>query len=222
MTWMARKPHPQEQYPNCNIATGSKPHGDQHELTGLHSLQEWSEYKKPPLSQEELQRGKNAAVPAQQIVGEIMEEFGQTSNKAASAGVLEYYARGGAGKSGARTAYYEENVYSARRPAPDQMPETQGPGWIANLRPKWAEKDVEKDRAQTFVEALDKVKNVFVSRGAVNTGRSMWRVISKFDYDGSGAIDVFEFQEGMKEFGLELSKEEVYMIMDEFDKARAL
>ena len=63
-----------------------------------------------------------------------------------------------------------------------------------------------------------KVKNIFVSRGAVNTGRAMWRVISKFDYDNSGAIDVFEFQKGMKEFGLELTKDEIYMIMDQFDK----
>ena len=72
--------------------------------------------------------------------------------------MIEFYARGGPQKAGDRTAYYEQNVYSDRRPPPDSIPTEKGPAWIANLRPKWAEeKDSEKSKHQTFQEALDKV-----------------------------------------------------------------
>jgi len=217
VNWIDRKVFPQ----TGHEATGEKPHSDQSDvIPGCYSIKNWSKYQEPGRSEEEKILEMNQSVPAKVMVDEVFQEFSQTSSREATKGVIEYYARGGPQEATKRTPYYGENVYSARRLPPDQVPMDKPPEWISDLRPKWAERDEMRrsgGKERTFQEALEKVKNVFVSRGAVSTGRAMWRVISKFDADRSGAIDMFEFQKGMLEFGLQLTKEEVYMIMDTFD-----
>jgi len=117
-----------------------------------------------------------------------------------------------------RTAYYDENVYSAARPPPDTLREGSGPACLADLRPGWAQKKAFAEPGNDLESALEKVKSVFVSRGAIGTGRAMWRVIRQFDYDNSGAIDMFELGQGMENFGIKMSKQELLAVMAEFDK----
>jgi len=205
---------------NSPAATGVRPHSDQRETAGYTSTQDWSRYQGAQMSEAEARRAASRGVGARQIVGEVMTEFGQTTTGAMSGGVLDYYARGG---KGTKTPFYDQNVYSApgsytASPAPPDNISGQAPGWMSDLRPAWAQKQAAGASKDKLGDAFAKVKAVFLSRGAISSGRAMWRVIRQFDYDNSGAIDIFELQKGMQTFGVALDKAELLSVMDAFDK----
>ena len=69
-----------------------------------------------------------------------------------------------------------------------------------------------------FADALNKIKSQCAARGARSI-RGLSRVFKQIDsYDGNHKVDADELYTGLTEFGCDLSKAEVALLMENFDE----
>lgn len=204
----------------ARAATGEARHDDQDHV-GYGSINDWSQFRGDQMDPAAAAVAERRALPAQQIVGEVMTEFNHTTTHAKDAGVIEYYARGGASGQSA-SPYYKQNIYgvpsagATTRLPTDRIPAESGPAWLSDLRPNWAQKAAPSHK-ENYANAIERVKKVFIDRGCTS-GRQFNKIVQYLDADGSGAVDIFELINGLARFGVQLSKSEAEAVMVEYDK----
>ena len=80
---------------------------------------------------------------------------------------------------------------------------------------------VKQSRHQGSLSAplIERVKQKILSVAGRNAGiRACTRILKRMDIDGSKSLDYFEFKEGMRKLGLDLSEEDMATIMATFDR----